>query len=191
MRAKLLILTMLAILVAGLTACGTTATPAPSGGTTPAAATTASQPAGGTPLPLPAQPTLPPVAPRQATPFVAATTAPIVSVPVPTKAATAAPTAAAGQPTVAGQPTAPQPPASGPTAPGVATGQRVELKLEFVKTLVSAEEVDEIAPILKAVPGIISVTGNEVAITVLYDPGLILPNQIRLKLASMGHPVKE
>jgi hypothetical protein len=138
---------------------------------------------------MPAQPTLPPVAPRQATPFVTATPAPVLNYPAPTRASTAsAGGAATAAPTSAA---AAQTPASGPTAPGVATGQRVELKLEFVKQLVSAEEVDEIAPILKAVPGIFSVTGNEVSITVLYDPGLILPNQIRSKLTSMGHAVKE
>jgi hypothetical protein len=72
----------------------------------------------------------------------------------------------------------------------VATGQRIEIKLEFVKALSTAEEVDDIRIALGKVPGILSISGDEVAITVAYDPGLILPNQIRARLGGLGHEVK-
>jgi hypothetical protein len=82
-----------------------------------------------------------------------------------------------------------QPPA-GPTAPGVATGVRSEVKIEFVNTLASAEEADDLGLALRRIAGILAVSGNETAITVVYDAGLILPSQIRARLASMGHPTK-
>lgn len=99
-----------------------------------------------------------------------------------------APTVVGGQPAATAA-TAAQTPA-GPVAPGVATGVRSEVKLEFVNQLASAEEVDDISLVLKRTPGIVSIAGNEIAITVVYDAGLILPNQIRATLASMGHPLK-
>jgi hypothetical protein len=67
---------------------------------------------------------------------------------------------------------------------------RTELKVEFVRPLSTAEEVDDISIMLRRVPGIFAVSGNEVGITIVYDAGLILPNQIRARLASLGHEVK-
>jgi hypothetical protein len=75
-------------------------------------------------------------------------------------------------------------------APGVATGVNSEVTLAFVNTLISAEEADDIALVLRRNAGIIAVSGNETAITVVYDAGLILPDQIRAMLVSMGHPIK-
>jgi hypothetical protein len=43
---------------------------------------------------------------------------------------------------------------------------------------------------MKLVPGIIAVSGNENAVTIAYDPGVITPEQIRQRLASIGHAVK-
>jgi hypothetical protein len=81
-------------------------------------------------------------------------------------------------------------PAAGPTAPGVATGVRTELKVEFASALSTPEEVDEIEVVLKRNRGILDVSGNERAIAIGYDAGLILPAQIRALMASIGHPVK-
>lgn len=203
MRSKLMLLTILVLVVAGLTACGdaapTAAPAAPAATSAPAAPASGAPASGGSATsPLPAQPTLPPVAPKQATPFAAATFSAIINVPAPTRAATptaaaAAATTAPGAPAAAAT-TAPAAPAAAvPTAPGVATGKYEELKVDFVQTLGTAEQVDEIAPLLKAAfpaNAIKGVSGNEVGIAISYDPGLVTPGQIRVKLASLGHAVK-
>ncbi len=169
---------ILIVCILTLTACAgaSTTTPAPSG---PTFATR-------TFVPLPAQPTSPRIATRAATPFASATFSSIVNVP---------PTAgAAGPSSVAtaagGPPAAAQPTVAGPSAPGVATGVRTEIKVEFVNALSTAEEVDDLRLTLVKVPGIMDVSGNENAIVIGYDAGLILPNQIRARLASLGHPIK-
>jgi hypothetical protein len=117
---------------------------------------------------------------KAATPYVTPTFSPILNFPAQAATATSAPAAQA----------TPAAAAAGPTASGTATGVRSELKVEFVKTLGTAEEVDDISLVLRRVPGIFAVSGNEVGITIVYDAGLILPSQIRLRLDSMGHPVK-
>jgi copper chaperone CopZ len=59
-----------------------------------------------------------------------------------------------------------------------------------VTALATAELIDEVAEKLKLLPGIIAVSGNENAVTVAYDPGVITVARIRESLASMGHAVK-
>ena len=179
-------ISLLILCTLGLAACAGTA-PAPVNA--PAAsptvpATTAAR----TPLPLPAQPTSPPIAPRNPTPFPSATYASIVT-SAPQVVATSAPAATATRaPQTASPVAAAQPPSA--SAPGVATGVRSETKLEFVSQLTTAEETDDLRLTLMRIPGILAVSGNETAITVVYDAGLILPDQIKARLASMGHPIK-
>ncbi|MBI1800729.1 MAG: hypothetical protein HYR71_03760 [Chloroflexi bacterium] len=164
-----------------LSACGS---PAPAAAPTAPASAATSAPArdARTPLAQPAQPTVPSIAPRAATPYASPTFSSILNFPAATAAATATRVQAAA--------TAAPGAEAGPTAPGVATGIRSELKVEFVAQLSTAEEVDDLRLTLMRIPGILSVAGNELAITIVYDAGLILPNQIRARLASIGHPVK-
>lgn len=137
----------------------------------------------------PAQPTSPAIPTKAAAPFVTITAQPRVLVePTAGAAAKATQAPAAAKATVA--PAAGGGAAGGPTAPGVATGRRSEVKLDFIKQLSTAEEVDDIRLTLTRVPGILDIAGNETAITVGYDAGLILPNQIARRLAEMGHEVK-
>ncbi len=180
-----LVLSVLLACVVLISACGgatATATTAPTSSATSAAPSGISR----TPLPLPPQPTSPPLGPRAPTPFASATFSPILSFPLPerTSSAPSSPTTASAQPapTQAAQ--------AGPTAPGIATGVRSEIKVEFVSPLATVEEVDDLRLVLMRVAGILDIAGNENAITIGYDAGLILPNQIRARLAGIGHPVK-
>ena len=167
-----------------LSACaGATPTASPKPTNAPSAPTTGARAT----MVVPPQPTSAPIVARAATPFISPTFAPIITVPAAATAVPPAPTASA--PRTATPATAAQPPA-GPPAPGVATGVRSEVKIEFVNTLASAEEADDLGLALRRIAGILAVSGNETAITVVYDAGLILPNQIRARLASMGHPTK-
>jgi len=178
--AHMLVITL--IILIALSACGAPATAPPSAATTAPAAPTGAPASRGTPAPLPPQPTSPPVPTKAATPYVTPTFSPILSFPL--GATPVSTPAAVSTPTGGGQVPA------GPTASGTATGVRSELKVEFVKPLSTAEEVDDISLVLRRIPGIFAVSGNEVGITIVYDAGLILPNQIRVRLASMGHEVK-
>jgi len=47
-----------------------------------------------------------------------------------------------------------------------------------------------LALVMKRTAGIIDVSGNEVSVVVGYDAGLITPEQVKAKLAELGHPVK-
>jgi hypothetical protein len=167
----------LLVSVLALTACSAPVTP--STGDTPGAPVSTR-----TPVPLPPQPTSQAIPTRAATPFASATFSSIINAAPTGAPVTAAPTRAA-----ATQPAATQA-SAGPSAPGVATGVRSEIKVDFVESLETAEAVDDLRLQLKQVPGIIDIAGNETSITVGYDAGLILPNQIRARLASIGHAVK-
>jgi len=186
MSRYLLLFALSLLCVFALAGCAGAAS-GPAGGT-PAEAPTRNP---RTPLPLPPQPTSPPLPVRAtSTLFPPATFAPIVGGPTPGQvAATAVPTAAPTRAaTAAGA--APTQPAAGPVAPGVATGVRTALTVEFVAALSTPEEVDEIEVGLRRTRGIIDVSGNERTLTVGYDAGLILPGQIRALLDGMKHAVK-
>ncbi|MCW5851251.1 MAG: hypothetical protein KIT87_14340 [Anaerolineae bacterium] len=197
------VLCVFCLLVAGLVACQPAA-PTQTEQTAPAAQQQAPAPktegqaapaqapaSGGIASSQPAQPTSPPIAAKPVVPFASPTFSPIVKVePTPGAAGkTTTVSTTGGQP--ASQPAAQAPAAvQGPQAPGVATGKRSEVKVEFQIALSTAEEVDDIRLALARVPGILDVAGNETAISVGYDAGLILPNQLAQRLASMGHPTK-
>ena len=194
------LLCVLCLLVAGLVACQPAAPTQTEKSVAPAAqqqapakTDTQSAPAsaagGSQAASVPAQPTSPPIAAKPVVPFASPTFAPIVSVePTPGPAQNTT-VSTASQP--AAQAAAPAPAAvQGPQAPGVATGKRSEIKIEFQSALSTAEEVDDIRLALARVPGILDVAGNETAISVGYDAGLILPNQLAQRLTGMGHPVK-
>ncbi len=155
--------------------------------TTPAGPSAPTAVVSRTPVPPPAQPTSLPVATRAVAPFASATFSSIISVPPTSGAATTAPIGAATPASV--QPGAAQPPA-GPTAPGVATGVRSELKVEFVDVLATVEDAQALFPVISRSRGILDVSGNEIGLTIAYDAGLITPAQIRQVMASIGHPVK-
>lgn len=197
------LLCVLCLLVAGLVACQPAAPTqtnpsvapaaqqqAPASNTDSQSAPAAAPASGGIASSQPAQPTSPPVAAKPVVPFASPTFAPIVKVePTPGPAQNTTVSTTGGQP--ASQPAAPAPAAvQGPQAPGVATGKRSEIKVEFQSALSTAEEVDDIRLALARVPGILDIAGNETAITVGYDAGLILPNQLAQRLASMGHATK-
>lgn len=192
------------LLVVSLTACQSAPPPAPQPTAAPktenptavpaapkAAATTAPVAASGKAASSqPAQPTAPPIPTKAVAPFATATFVPqIVVEPTAGAASKTTGSAPTGSQTAA-QPTAGAGASAGPQAPGVATGRRTEIKLEFVEQLGTAEQVDDIRLTLMQVPGVLDLAGNETAITVGYDAGLILPNQLGARLASMGHPIK-
>jgi hypothetical protein len=174
--------------------CGAPSSPVAA---TPAAnsAATAQVPStAGTPLPLPAQPTAPPQAARIPSPFQSATPARSFSSagPSPTSSGAAATTPVATSANPSEQPTTAGAIA---TAPGVATGRRSEVKFAFLTPLKPAEEAEppELVAIraeLKKVPGFIDISGDENAVTVGYDAGLITVEQLMQKLADLKFPVK-
>ena len=189
------------IVVVALIGCTT----APSSGTSPtsggapaAAATNAPARGAGTPLAVPPQPTSPAVSTRAVTPFVSPTFVLIVqgptstSTPRPTAAPPTATPGGAATSTPTAAPTATRAPATATSAaaPAVKPGGRAEFKGDFTTPLVTAELIDEVAEKLKTFSGIIAVSGNENAVTIAYDPGLITPEKIREALTGMGHGVK-
>ena len=187
--------------------CGAPSTPAaaPATATTQSAAPTAVVPAAGqTPLPQPAQPTSPAQPTRVPSPFLTPSPAPIVSQALPSTAPTVAPSAAAttggtvATPAAAATTAATTPPTTGgpiPTAPGVATGKRSEIKVSFLTPLKPAEEAEPAELIamrteFKKVPGFIDISGDEDNVVVGYDAGLITPEQLIAKFTELKHPVK-
>lgn len=174
MSGRLLLLVLPIIGLSSLIACA----PSPSGTGAPEATRTS--------LSLPPQPTAPPVTARAATPFASATFAPIVAgtpIIVGTPP-TLAPTAAVATAT-------PTRPAATPTqAAGTGTGARAEVKFDFVTPLGTAELLDDVRDKLLQVNGIVAVSGNETAVTIVYNPALITVDQIRQRLAGIGNPVK-
>jgi len=195
------ILLIVVFLIAVVALIGCTTAPSASGTapTSAAPANSANAPASSAsaPLPVPPQPTSLAVPARAATPFVSPTFVLIVQGPTSTftpPRPTSAPTtsgAATTAPTAA--PTATRPPAtatSSAAAPAVKPGGRAEFKGDFATPLATAELIDEVAEKLKLLSGIVAVSGNENAVTVAYDPGMITSDKIREALASMGHAVK-
>lgn len=174
-----------------------------------------------TTVPVPPQPTSATLAPRTSVPFVSPTPAVIVpggtplasfapaitgpaSAPVgPVAAAPANPPApVAAAPTsapatsvaVAAAPTSAGPV---PTAPGVATGRRSEVKFVFLTPLKPAEEAEppelvQMRAELKKVPGFLEVSDIDDGVGALagYDAGLITVEQLMAKFADLKHPVK-
>ncbi len=188
-----LLIGIVVVCVFSLLGCGATATAAPTTAPTPqAAATVAVASTGRTPIPLPPQPTSPPQATRAPTLWQTPAPALIVSVPLPTRAATGAPAA-----TSAGPQNQPTPSGGGPvpTAPGVATGRRSEVKFVFLTPLKPAEEAEpaELVAIraeLKKLPGFLEISGDENLVTVGYDAGLVTVEQLMQRFAELKHPVK-
>lgn len=196
------------ILSALVAACSAPAVPA---APTAQVAATSGPAATSTVVPVPPQPTSATLAPRTSVPFVSPTPAAIVpggtplasfapaltgpgSAPVgpagaaPTNApATVAPVAAA--PTNAGPV---------PTAPGVATGKRSEVKFVFLTPLLPAEEAEPADLVsmraeLKKLAGFIEISDIDdgKGATVGYDAGLITVEQLMVKFADLKHPVKK
>lgn len=102
--------------------------------------------------------------------------------PVPTDTATSVPEATA-TPAPAATPT------PAPTATPEPVGERASF--EFVNQLSTAEEGEDIEIALHDVEGILSVRGDEFGLTITYDPDTITPDELRQRLAQIGHPVKE
>ncbi len=170
----------------------------PAAATTPQAAASPGAVATRTIVPPPAQPTSATLAPRTPVPFVSPTAA--LRVQLPSGGASSAPATGAGNPQPTAAAAAPAQPATTgvgpvPTAPGVATGRRSEVKFVFLAPLNEAEEAEpaelvQMRAELKKVPGFLEVTGDEKDITVAYDAGLITIEQLMVKFADLKHPVK-
>jgi copper chaperone CopZ len=69
-----------------------------------------------------------------------------------------------------------------------AASERIEV--DFVRPLSTVEEVDDIENLLHNVDGIISIRGNEIGLTITYDPSILTPDDIRQQMSNIGHPVK-
>lgn len=111
-----------------------------------------------------------------------------------TTAAPAAPTSAPAAPATSAPAEATAAPEPTPTSAPAATPTPVSEKVTFqlVRGLSTIEEMDDdIAPKLEQVDGILRVSGTEVSITITYDPEIITPEELRAKLAEIGHAVKE
>jgi hypothetical protein len=177
---RFFLLVVLILSLVSLTACATPATPSVATPETPGARPT---------IPLPAQPTSQPVATRVVAPVVSATAPSIVSgSPVtPGAAPTSLPVAAVA--TATRPPATAAPVAAVTTAPGGAAG-RAEIKVDFVIKLPSAEDVDDLRAPLVAIPGILAISGDDNAITIVYNPAQITPDTIKQRLSAMGHAVK-
>jgi hypothetical protein len=194
-------------LALAVSACSSPAPAAPQTAATSAPTTSAGPAATRTVVAVPAQPTSATLAPRAAVAFVTPTTAsllqggtplasfaPAISGPsgvsVPAAPAAAAPTSApaAAAPAVAGPV---------PTAPGVATGKRSEVKFTFLTALKPAEEAEPpdlvtMRAEFKKVPGFLEVSDIDEGIGCLvgYDAGLVTPEQLMVKFSQLLHPVK-
>lgn len=147
-----------------------TATAAPAKPTEAAkpAATAAPAKATEAPKPAPAKPT---EAPKPAPPP--------ASKPSPAPAAAPKPAAKPGQRVVA------------QVSPrGVGVASEVETEVEFVAPLSSASVINEIAPRLRSVPGIIELRGDERSVTVIYDTAQVTPARIREAFTQLGYAVK-
>ena len=174
-----------------LLGCGA-ATPPPAATPAAQAAATAVVPStGGTPLPLPPQPTSAPQPTRVPSPFQSATPARSFSSagPSPTASGVTVASPAAG---ASAQPT---PGGPVPTAPGVATGRRSEVKFAFLTPLKPAEEAEPAELVamrteLKKLPGFLEISGDENLVTVGYDAGLVTVEQLMQRFADLKHPVK-
>ena len=178
--------------VLSLFGCASTA-PAPASAPQASQATAAAPAVNDSPLPLPPQPTSPPLATGIPVPYQTAVPALIVSGPtlVPKSAPTAAPTnAAAAKPPATAQPTAAQSASTASAAPGVATGKRTDAKFTFDPALATIEEADPLDTALEKVPGIFASSSSQTSATVTYDAGLITVDQIMQAFALQGHPVK-
>ncbi len=153
-------------------------------------ANTAAPAAVKSPLPLPPQPTSPPVTPGA--PFAWQTAAPALIVAgatlVPTRAPTAGATAAATTAPTTVPPAATK--SSAPAAAGVATGKKTEAKFTFSPALATIEDADPLDSAMKTIPGIFECSSSQTSTTVSYDAGLITVDQIMQAFAQQGHPVK-
>jgi hypothetical protein len=98
----------------------------------------------------------------------------------------APPTATAASPA---EPSTPQP--EPPTAAAEPTlseaGTRVTFR--FVTTLSTVEEVGDIRDLLHDTEGILAVTGDEISITIAYDPAILTVDQVMAIMAQIGYPV--
>jgi hypothetical protein len=196
------------LLCAGMAACSPPAAPTPQ-----AAPTSAGPAATPTLVAVPPQPTSATLAPRTSVAFVSPTPVPLISggTPItvfgatPNPPPTAAPAAAAPTnppPTAAPAAAAPTQPATTsagpvPTAPGVATGRRSEVKFVFLTPLKPAEEAEppeliQMRAELKKVTGFLEITDIDEGVGALvgYDAGLISVEQLIVKFADLKHPVK-
>jgi hypothetical protein len=87
-----------------------------------------------------------------------------------------------------------EPPTAEPTEPPVseataeAASERIEL--DFVTPLSTVEQVEDIESLLHNVEGIISIRGNEVGLTITYDPAILTPDDVRRQMSNIGFPVK-
>lgn len=125
----------------------------------------------------------------------------------PAQPATSAPPAAA-TPTQASAPTSPPQaaatatqapaPTSAPTAapptaaPPTATSPRENVAFSWAPgsvTPADSDDVDEIVRDLRAHAGILSGTGNETELNIVYDPTVITVAEIMDLLKQIGHPV--
>jgi hypothetical protein len=107
------------------------------------------------------------------------------STAVPTSAPVAVPTATPA-PTATPIPATTATPA--PTVTPEPAGEKVSFN--FVTQLSTAEEGDDIQRALHDVEGILSIRGDEFGLTITYDPKIITPEELRQKLAQIGHPVQ-
>ena len=186
---------LLLSLVALLLGCAATPTAVPAV-TPPPAATSGPAPTR-TIGSIPAQPTSLPIATKAAVPFQSPTPAPrvgqTVTASTPASVAPASPAAT----TAAVAPAQPAPSSAGPipTAVGVATGRRSEIKLAFLAPLKPGEEAEppELVNLrgeLKKVNGFLEISGDEEKVTVGYDGGLVTAEQLIQKFADLKYPVR-
>lgn len=108
-----------------------------------------------------------------------ATSAPATSVPAATS-------------TPAPPPATPVPAAPATPAPAATPTPVTEsVTFEFVNELATLEELEDMALELEEVEGIKGISGNEVSITIRYDPELLTVEELRTTMAQKGRAVKE
>lgn len=133
---------------------------------------------------VPAAP--PPAPPPTETPVPEPTETPVpepTETPVPEDTATPVP-----EPTETPVPEDTETPVPEDTAADEPVTERIEL--DFVTPLSTVEEVDDIESLLHDVEGIISIRGNEVGLTITYDPAILTPDDVRQQMSNIGFPVK-
>jgi hypothetical protein len=141
-----------------------------------------------------ATPAAPPTSPPTETPVPEPTETPVpedTATPVPEPTETPVPEDTATpvpEPTETPVPEDTETPVPEDTAADESVTEQIEL--DFVTPLSTVEEVDDIENLLHGVEGIISIRGNEVGLTITYDPEILTPDDVRREMSNIGHPVK-
>lgn len=83
-------------------------------------------------------------------------------------------------------------PTRSPSPAVTATSVLAEITLRWDGAIIAdADDVHDIVLRLKSTPGIIDGTGDEIQITIRYDPQIITPDKIQRILADLGFPTRK